>query len=134
MIENIIQGPFTLLLLHLSLASLLLVLRTRTVSRHGTLEFGSFSNTFTLLAHPWLLGDLRAMVSVAIGKTLLLSRHVVEAPGLSTRIGLLVLSIGNKRGENKFFERTGSATSGDIAPGFMAFDESFGEWPLRPIS
>lgn len=78
---------------HLSLASFFLVLRTRSISRDGTYELGTFSNTFTLLALVFLLGNLGAMVSIGIRYALLLSRSLVEAFELSARIGLRYLAL-----------------------------------------
>jgi hypothetical protein len=82
--------PYSILRIHihLSLASLFLILRTRSMGRDRTLKLGTLSNTFALLALVCLLGNLGAMMSVGVGYALLLSRSLVEAFGLSARIGL----------------------------------------------
>jgi hypothetical protein len=83
-------------LVHLGLAALLLVLRTRALSRHGSLQLGRFGHTLALLALFRLLGDLRSVLGVVVGQALLLARRLVGA------LGLLFAGIG-LRGLAKLF-------------------------------
>lgn len=75
-------------LVHLGLAALLLVLRTRSVGGNSALKLGGLSDTLTLLRLLGVLGDLRAVVGIVIGHALLLAGHLVEALGLLAGRGL----------------------------------------------
>lgn len=65
----------------LGLSTLLLVLRAWTLSGDGSLQLSGFGNTLALFALLFLLGDLRGVVGVVIGESLLLARHLVLALG-----------------------------------------------------
>jgi hypothetical protein len=75
-------------LVNLCFAALLLVLRSRSLGGNRALELRGLSNALALLALVGLLGDLRAVVCIAVGETLLLARGLIEALGLTARVGL----------------------------------------------
>lgn len=64
------------------------VTNRRTVSRDGSLQLRRLSNTLTLLALFRLLGDLRRVVGVVVGKSGLLARRLVLALGFLAGIRL----------------------------------------------
>ena len=76
----------------LGLSSLFLVLGSWAIGRDGALEFSSLSNTLALFALVILFGDLRAVVCVRVGETLLLAGGFVGALGLAAGIGLSPLA------------------------------------------
>tara|TARA_R110002003_G_scaffold109_5_gene9149 strand:- start:10084 stop:10323 length:240 start_codon:yes stop_codon:yes gene_type:complete len=75
----------------LGLSALLLVLGAWTVSGDGSLELRSLSDTLALLALLVLLGDLGAVVGVAVGEAFLLAGGLVGALGLAAGVRLAVL-------------------------------------------
>jgi hypothetical protein len=75
-------------LVNLGLASLLLVLGSRSFGGNRALELCRLSNTLALLALSVLLGDLRAVMCIAVGETFLLARRFVGALRLTASIGL----------------------------------------------
>jgi hypothetical protein len=85
---SIVMATALRVLVDLSLAALLLVLCSRSLGGNGTLELRGLSNALALLALAVLLGNLRAVVCIAIGEALLLARSLVEALGLAAGIGL----------------------------------------------
>jgi hypothetical protein len=72
----------------LGFSSLFLVLGSWAVGRDSALEFGSLSDTLALFALVILFGDLRAVVCVGVGETLLLAGGFVGALRLAAGIGL----------------------------------------------
>lgn len=89
--EGCISRQHLGVLVSLGLTTLLLVLSSGSVGGDSTLELSSLSNALALLRLLVMLGNLRAVVGVIVGHSLLLARHLVEALRLLAWVGLWLL-------------------------------------------
>jgi hypothetical protein len=75
------RGYNLCVLVQLGLSTLLFVLGAWTLGGNRSLQLSGFGNALALLALLFLLGDLRGVVGVVVGQSLLLARRLVLALG-----------------------------------------------------